>query len=96
MAIDFIPNTDKIMGAYQGTEATALASLRIDFDFGHVSRSSSSFTVKNITKFWAKVKGTGHGFGGGLQIPGGRCFPDWLLYRDSMVNRDFEGMSPGT
>lgn len=64
MAIDFIPDTDKIMGTHQGTEATSLAPLLIDFDFCHISRPSIYLSLKYIIRLSSKVKGIGHGFGG--------------------------------
>jgi hypothetical protein len=56
MPIDFVSNTDKIMGTYQGTEATPLASLVIDFNSGHDSRPSSSFSSSISLHYRAKSR----------------------------------------
>jgi len=42
MTIDFIPDTEKIMRAYQSTQTTSLAYLLINFNFGHDLKPSNS------------------------------------------------------
>ena len=64
MAIDFIPNGDKLVGANHRTQTTSLASLRIDFDFGHNSQAFGPVFLKYIIKLANKVK-----FAEGVWIP---------------------------
>jgi hypothetical protein len=64
MAIDFIPDTDKIMGTHQGTEATSLAPLLIDFDFCHVSRPSIHLSLSISLDYRAKSRALAMALGG--------------------------------
>jgi hypothetical protein len=61
VAVDFIPKGDKFVGTHYGTETTSLASLLIDFDFGHDSTAFDLIFPKYIIKLANKVKGVTHG-----------------------------------
>jgi len=43
MPIDFIPDTEKTLRAYQSAQTTSLAYLLINFNFGHDLKPSNSF-----------------------------------------------------